>query len=389
MSVTGLLHHLDLTVTDLARSRDFYDLVLGALGYARVTDYEDGAADWGLSGALYPSIGIHLAQPGRPPHDRYAPGLHHLALRASSRAEVDQFHQLLTTHGLTILDAPAAYPEYGQGYYAVFFADPDGLKLECVYSEEEIELPGEAGAVGDYGADLAYVHHAGFGGVAEAAGDHLVAALHAAGIEDGRVVDLGCGAGGLLARTLAAGFAGHGVDASHALLEIAKTNAPGASYELVSVYQAEIPEAVAVTATGEVFNYILPGSDDAPALEPLFERVFAALQPGGLFIFDVIVVGEPEIATSGYRAGADWAVLSSSREDPRAARLTREITTFRMQSDGSYRRSDEVHRVRVLSADLVRASLAKVGFEVATIGAYGDHLLLDRRIGFEARKPLR
>ena len=35
--------------------------------------------------------------------------------------------------GATVLDPPAEYPQYGPGYYAVFFADPDGIKLECVY----------------------------------------------------------------------------------------------------------------------------------------------------------------------------------------------------------------------------------------------------------------
>ena len=40
----------------------------------------------------------------------------------------------LKQSGATILDAPAEYPQYGAGYYAVFFADPDGLKLEyCHY----------------------------------------------------------------------------------------------------------------------------------------------------------------------------------------------------------------------------------------------------------------
>lgn len=50
-----------------------------------------------------------------------------------SRGDVDRLHELLLAMGARILDAPADYPRYGTGYYAVFFADPDGLKLEFVH----------------------------------------------------------------------------------------------------------------------------------------------------------------------------------------------------------------------------------------------------------------
>jgi predicted lactoylglutathione lyase len=66
-------------------------------------------------------------------HDRYSPGLHHFALQAESRADVDALYKLLLEIKATILDAPADYPEYGKGYYALMFADPDGLKFEFVF----------------------------------------------------------------------------------------------------------------------------------------------------------------------------------------------------------------------------------------------------------------
>ena len=56
-----------------------------------------------------------------------------VAFRAPSRAAVDELHARLVGLGVTILDAPAEYP-YTPGYYAVFFADPDGMKLEYVFS---------------------------------------------------------------------------------------------------------------------------------------------------------------------------------------------------------------------------------------------------------------
>ncbi len=132
----GHLHHLDLTVADPEKSAGFYDLVLGHMGYSRVHESEHGI-DYGMEGKLYPSIGVHRAQgvnAGRK-HDRYSPGLHHLALWAESRADVDALYEKLVAFGADILDAPTSYPEYGKDYYAVFFTDPDGLKLEYAASK--------------------------------------------------------------------------------------------------------------------------------------------------------------------------------------------------------------------------------------------------------------
>jgi glyoxylase I family protein len=128
----GLLHHLDLTVQDLHRSAPFYEAVLAFMGYRRVRDAPDGI-DWDLlAHAGLSSIGIKPARSARQ-HDRYTCGLHHVAWRADSRADVERLHDLLRKIGATILDAPAEYPAYGAGYYAVFFADPDGLKFEFVH----------------------------------------------------------------------------------------------------------------------------------------------------------------------------------------------------------------------------------------------------------------
>ena len=66
-------------------------------------------------------------------HDRYSPGLHHVAWTAQSREDVEALYARLLEIGAEILDPPADYPQYGKGYYAVFFTDPDGLKLEYVF----------------------------------------------------------------------------------------------------------------------------------------------------------------------------------------------------------------------------------------------------------------
>lgn len=130
----GQMHHLDLTVQDLERSAPFYESVLGFMGYRR-TKAGDGWIDWDLALGDGTDCSIAIRQAHRErAHDSYTAGLHHFAWAAASRADVDRFHAFLQTLGATILDAPADYPQYRPGYYAVFFADPDGLKLEYVYT---------------------------------------------------------------------------------------------------------------------------------------------------------------------------------------------------------------------------------------------------------------
>jgi glyoxylase I family protein len=134
----GSINHLDLTVGDLSVSAPFYDAVLGRLGFARQKPPPGVAWDrpaWhhrDPAQRLF-SIALCQANSGSAPHDRFAPGLHHLAFQAASRQDVDDFHRFLLATGVTILDAPADYPQYWPVYYAVFFADPDGLKLEFVH----------------------------------------------------------------------------------------------------------------------------------------------------------------------------------------------------------------------------------------------------------------
>ena len=129
----GAIHHLDLTVTDPRASARFYECVLGHMGYTRARDYDDGI-DFDRTDAGNGFVSIGLVRAREPlPHSRFRPGLHHVAWSAESREDVDALHAKLIDTGATILDPPADYPEYCDGYYAVFFADPDGLKLEFVY----------------------------------------------------------------------------------------------------------------------------------------------------------------------------------------------------------------------------------------------------------------
>ena len=126
--MVGAIHHVDLTVASLERSTTFYGALLPLLGFRRKADKTTPI--WVSDRAEIALIAARTLST----HDRYSPGLHHLAFAASSREAVDAFHDRLKELNVTILDAPAEYPQYATPYYAVFFADPDGLKLELVFA---------------------------------------------------------------------------------------------------------------------------------------------------------------------------------------------------------------------------------------------------------------
>ena len=77
-------------------------------------------------------MGLREAQSADEEVDRYRVGLHHVAFEASSRAAVDDRADWLRERGEEIESGPEEY-SYQPGYYAVFFYDPDGIKLEILH----------------------------------------------------------------------------------------------------------------------------------------------------------------------------------------------------------------------------------------------------------------
>jgi len=80
----GAVHHIDLTVRDLAASAPFYEALLGFLGYTRVKQ-EAAIHVWDLvrEGTILGGVALRAAHSARP-HDRTSAGLHHLAFRAAA-----------------------------------------------------------------------------------------------------------------------------------------------------------------------------------------------------------------------------------------------------------------------------------------------------------------
>jgi catechol 2,3-dioxygenase-like lactoylglutathione lyase family enzyme len=121
MRVVGI-DHLVIRVSDYEKSKAFYGKLFGFLGFEVSDEYAD-AIGW-TNGKTRFWIGP--AERKRK-HRIGDIGFHHYAFELRSRKDVDDLHAFLRKEGVKIVDPPG---EYYEDYYAVFFLDPDGLKLE-------------------------------------------------------------------------------------------------------------------------------------------------------------------------------------------------------------------------------------------------------------------
>ncbi len=239
-----------------------------------------------------------------------------------------------------------------------------------------------------YAADLAQIHDVGFGALARAAAAEVQQQLSARGWRDGLVVDLGCGSGIMAELLVQAGYSIYGVDIAEAMIALARQRVPQARFEVGSLLDVPLPACRAVTAIGECCNYLFDPSHSGERLHTLFERVYAALEPGGIFVFDSATPERLGGASSqrSWVEGQGWAVLMQADIDAAQNLLTRRIITFR-QTGMHYRRTEETHRLRLLDQHAISAELAGVGFTVASITAYADLPLFPGLAGFVATKP--
>ena len=232
-----------------------------------------------------------------------------------------------------------------------------------------------------YGSDLAWIHANAFGDFARRATPEIVRRLRSSTIPVRHVLEVGCGAGALTAGLIRAGFEVTAVDSSPDLIAIARTKVPRAHFVTSSIYDFGFPACDAMVALGEPLSYH-SRTDGADALvHDFFARAWAVLRPHGTMIFDIIETGEPSLTGRTWAGGDDWAALVETTEDLSARELVRTIDTFR-QVDRFYRRSREVHNIRLFDRVELIARLEALGFAVETALEYGDEKLRPRRVAF-------
>jgi len=126
----GHIHHIELYVSDLEQSMEFWSWFLSDLGYDLYQKW-----DKGQSYKLEESYIVFVQTEERYmeiPYHRCGVGLNHLAFHADSREEVDEMTEKLLHQGIKILYEDRHPYAGGEDYYAVFFEDPDRIKVEFV-----------------------------------------------------------------------------------------------------------------------------------------------------------------------------------------------------------------------------------------------------------------
>ncbi|NNC95425.1 MAG: hypothetical protein HKN92_07670 [Chitinophagales bacterium] len=126
----GVIHHIEIYVSDLNRSTEFWNWLLTELGYKKFQQW-----DQGISYKLNESYIVFVQTEDQHldiPYHRKRTGLNHMAFHVNSREMVDEFTEKLKARNIKILYADKHPYAGGENYYAVFFEDPDRIKVELV-----------------------------------------------------------------------------------------------------------------------------------------------------------------------------------------------------------------------------------------------------------------
>jgi SAM-dependent methyltransferase len=194
-------------------------------------------------------------------------------------------------------------------------------------------------------------------------------------VPDGaRVLDVGCGSGLLARRLIAEGFVVTGIDASAAMIDLAREHAPAARFELLRLPADSnaLPPSDAIVSTGHVLNYLDSHEDIARALAALAR----ALRPGGVIAIDLMTdafARRDDAQHVHAKVNDDWAIVTRFSR-PQPDRFDRDITVFRRVGD-HWRRSDEHHRNVTFDSQHALQILRESGVDAHERASFGDETL--------------
>ena len=137
------IDHIQITVKDFERAVAFYDQLMPILGFdlSKKGGGRVDAHDFDVVEYVHENIVVGINSPREAfkleeVHRRKPGSLHHLAFLAKSTKEVDDVYpKIAAIPNVQIVEPPKFYPQHGEAYYALFFKDPDGIKLEIMFEE--------------------------------------------------------------------------------------------------------------------------------------------------------------------------------------------------------------------------------------------------------------
>lgn len=132
-AVTGI-DHIYIAVADMQRSEVFYDVVMKILEFRKSSFFLGGDPHI----QYYNRHFGYVIRPARSavPHDSYAAGLHHFCMRVESERDVKAAAATLRENNIPVSE-PKLYAEYAPDYWAIYFSDPDGMRLEITNYRQE------------------------------------------------------------------------------------------------------------------------------------------------------------------------------------------------------------------------------------------------------------
>ena len=128
------IDHIYIAASEIARSERFYDLAMRILGFRKNTFINEGERHLQYYNRHFGFV-LRPAHRDRL-HDPLSPGLHHFCFRVEDAATVDAIAKGFAEEGVNC-SPPQLYPEYAHDYYALFFSDPDGIRLEVTNYRQE------------------------------------------------------------------------------------------------------------------------------------------------------------------------------------------------------------------------------------------------------------
>lgn len=142
------MNHVSITVSDLNEAMKFFRSFLEFMDYKiwdEIRDPNGQRLRVTVNAGNGAVLNIWEAKPQftNHPFEVYEVGLHHIAFNTDTHEQVDQACELAKQLGANILDGPGEFPYDPEGWYAVYFLGPDGLKFEVVHQPSSVRRHAE------------------------------------------------------------------------------------------------------------------------------------------------------------------------------------------------------------------------------------------------------